>query len=44
MYGEDGWCRACGVPQRAQCGSMVLQRKGLTVAGAWVPNWQFDTI
>lgn len=44
MYGEDGWCHACGVPQRPQTGSMVLQRKGLTLAGAWVPNWRFDTI
>lgn len=44
MYGEDGWCRACGVPQRPQTGSMVFQRRGLTVAGAWVPNWRFDTI
>jgi hypothetical protein len=23
---------------------MVLQRRNLTIAGAWVPNWQFDTI
>lgn len=44
MFGVDGWCHACGVPQREQCGSMVLQRRGLTVAGVWVPNWRFDTI
>lgn len=44
MFGEDGWCRSCGVPQRAQNGSLMLQRRNLTVAGAWVPNWQFDTI
>lgn len=45
MYGEDGWCRSCGVPQRPQCGSLVLQRKGFKVVeGAWVPNWQFDAI
>lgn len=43
MYGEDGWCRSCGVPKRPQCGSLILQRRGLTsVEGAWVPNWQFD--
>lgn len=45
MYGEDGWCRACGLPQREQLGSLVLQRKGMSkVAGAWVPNWRFDAI
>ena len=46
MFGEDGWCHGCGVPQRPQCGSLVLQRKGFTkgVEGAWMPNWQFDVI
>jgi hypothetical protein len=45
MYGEDGWCRACGVPARPQCGDLVLQRKDFAeVQGAWVPNWQFDII
>jgi hypothetical protein len=43
MYGEDGWCRSCGIPQRTQCGSLILQERGFgTVEGAWVPNWQFD--
>lgn len=42
IYGEDGWCRVCGVPQHPQSGSIVLQSRGLTVSGAWVPNWQFD--
>ncbi len=42
MYGEDGWCHTCGVPKRAQTGPIVLQRKGLKIEGAWVPNWQFD--
>jgi hypothetical protein len=44
MFGEDGWCRSCGVPNRPQSGSIVLQSKGITVEGAWVPNWQFDAI
>lgn len=44
MFGEDGWCHACGVPKHPQTGSIVLERKGLTVSGAWVPNWQFDVI
>jgi hypothetical protein len=44
MYGEDGWCTSCGVPSRRQSGDLVLQRKGLDGAGAWVPNWQFDAI
>jgi hypothetical protein len=30
------------VPKHAQTGSIVLQRSGLTVVGAWVPNWQYD--
>lgn len=42
MYGEGGWCHTCGVPKRSQTGSVVLQRKGLKIEGAWVPNWQFD--
>lgn len=42
MYGEEGWCHSCGVPKHPQSGSIVLQRKGLKVEGAWVPNWQFD--
>ena len=45
MFGEDGWCRSCGVPKGPQIGSIVLQRKGLKIVdGAWVPNWQFDAI
>jgi hypothetical protein len=44
MYGEDGWCRACGVPRSAQCGSLVLQRRGVKVQGAWAPYWQYDAI
>ena len=45
MFGEDGWCHACGVPKGPQTGSIVLQRKGFKVVeGAWVPNWQFDAL
>jgi hypothetical protein len=44
MYGEDGWCRSCGVPRRSQCGSLVLQRKSFKVHGAWMPYWQYDAI
>lgn len=44
MFGEDGWCRSCGVPKHPQTGSLVLQRKGMKVEGGWVPNWQFDVI
>ena len=45
MYGEDGWCRACGVPRHDQTGHLVLQTKDLkSIAGAWTPNWQFDAI
>lgn len=42
MFGEDGWCKACGLPQHPQTGSIVLQRRGLTPTGGWVPHWQFD--
>ena len=44
MYGEDGWCKGCGVPLREQSGSLVLQRRNLTCSGAWVPNWQHDVV
>lgn len=44
MFGTSGWCRGCGVPTATQTGPLTLQRKGLKeVAGAWVPNWRFDT-
>lgn len=42
MFGADGWCRVCGVPQHPQSGSIVLQSRGLTVSGGWVPFWQYD--
>jgi hypothetical protein len=45
MFGEDGWCRSCGVPRHGQSGNLVLQRKGLdSIDGAWMPNWQFDVL
>lgn len=44
MFGEDGWCHACGVPRHPQTASMILQSRGIKVQGAWVPNWQFDVI
>jgi len=44
MFGADGWCRSCGVPQKPQSGSLVLQRKGMVPEGAWIPNWRFDVI
>jgi hypothetical protein len=45
MFGDDGWCRSCGMPLREQRGSLVLRTKGLAnVSGAWVPNWRFDAI
>lgn len=43
MLGADGWCHACGVPRHEQTGSIILRQKGFeTIAGGWVPNWQFD--
>jgi hypothetical protein len=45
MFGEDGWCRSCGVPRHGQTGNLVLQTEGLkSIAGAWTPNWRFDAI
>ena len=44
MYGEDGWCKNCAVPNREQTGSLVLQRQSMRPVGAWVPNWIYDTI
>jgi hypothetical protein len=44
MFGEDGWCRSCGTPNREQTGELVLQRRGLTATGAWMPNWRFDVL
>jgi len=44
VHGPDGWCRACGVPSKPQSGSLVLQRRGITVQGAWMPYWRYDVI
>lgn len=42
VYGESGWCHECGTPQTGQVGALRLQKRGLTVAGGWVPNWLYD--
>jgi hypothetical protein len=44
MYGDDGWCRGCGVPSRTQCGSLVLQASKLPKGPLWMPNWRFDAL
>lgn len=45
MYGDDGWCRGCGIPLREQTGSIVLGSKGLTGAqGAWIPYWRSNVL
>lgn len=44
MFGEDGWCHSCGVPNREQTGSIILGRKGMKAEGAWVPYWRYDAI
>ncbi len=38
LYGEDGWCRSCGIPQGKQTGSLVLQSRALSPTGVWAPN------
>lgn len=45
MFGEDGWCRSCGMPLREQCGPLKMRRAGLAKPeGAWTPNWRFDVL
>lgn|GEM_PF-1257168 len=44
MYGKDGWCHSCGMPCHEQTGSLVLQRRNMTVTGAWLPYWKGDVI
>ena len=44
MFGAEGWCHACGIPQGPQTGSLTLQRRNLTPVGAWVPYWIYDLI
>ena len=44
MYGENGWCRSCGMPLGEQSGPLVLRRKGMRVEGAWLPYGQYDAI
>ena len=45
MFGDDGWCRSCGIPLREQSGPLTLKRTGISPpSGAWVPNWIFDTV
>lgn len=39
MYGADGLCLDCGVPNRSQIGPLRLQRRSMTVAGIWEPHW-----
>ena len=45
MFGEDGWCRDCGMPLREQQGSLTLKRTGMaTISGGWVPYGRYDLI
>ena len=44
MFGEEGWCRSCGVPKREQHGPLILQARKQSATGAWVPYWQYDII
>lgn len=45
MFGDDGWCRSCGMPLREQCGPLTMRRAGMArPEGAWVPNWRFDAL
>jgi hypothetical protein len=45
MFGEDGWCHACGTPLREQCGPLTLKPGGMSpLRGAFVPNWRFDVV
>ncbi|MDF2562984.1 MAG: hypothetical protein K0R99_4430 [Microbacterium sp.] len=44
MFGEQGWCHACGVPKAPQTGSLVLQRKSMRPEGGWLPYWRYDSL
>jgi hypothetical protein len=44
MFGEDGWCRCCGVPKHGQSGSLVVRGSRFPAGPVWMPNWQFDVV
>jgi len=44
MYGDDGWCRECGTPTKAQTGPLVIQGTKFPDAEVWMPNWLFDVV
>jgi hypothetical protein len=44
LFGPDGWCRACGTPLGPQTGPLLLERRNITVRGAWMPYWWYDTV
>lgn len=44
MYGDDGWCHACGIPAREQSGSLILRAAKFPTSHFWMPNWQFDAL
>ncbi len=44
MYGDDGWCRACGTPLVDQSGALVVQGSKFPTAEVWMPNWRFDVV
>ncbi len=44
VYGEDGWCRSCGVPKHEQTGSLVIRATKFPTSAFWTPNWMFDQL
>jgi hypothetical protein len=45
MYGEDGWCRSCGIPTGPQIGPLILSSRGFRPTDtAWIPNWRLDVL
>jgi hypothetical protein len=44
MFGPDGWCRSCGVPQHRQTGSLMIQGSKFPTGSVWMPNWHFDVV
>lgn len=44
MYGAEGWCHGCGVPQVPQIAGLVLQASKFPSSSFWMPNWQFDAL
>lgn len=46
MFGDDGWCRGCGIPKGDQSGPLILETADFqgSAEGAWVPHWHYEVV